>query len=209
MWLYGTCRLQVVLLSLGQYLNSSFVQFRRACYTNTFTLTVAFWAGLYNVYFVSLAFERQVVTLNFYAFSTESCCDFVTLYDGYDSSATQLAAISGRPTFSGSGYSTTQRYMYITFTSDSSSSWSGFSATYSSFEYTRTTTRTMMYPHLFVFCYSAVVNQWYSNMLWDSQRGPGGADWYTSTSYRGHSVTNRMIHNSECVKTFRGAPPPP
>lgn len=74
---------------------------------------------------------HQVITLSFQVFNTESCCDRVMLYDGIDASAPLLVSLSGTvsPT---SYYSSTQRYMYVSFTSDSSVTAIGFNATYTS-----------------------------------------------------------------------------
>jgi len=71
----------------------------------------------------------QVVTLLINALKTETCCDFVLLYDGFDTSANQLAILSGS-VYSPYGYTTTQSYMYIRFTSDTSVTSTGFSAIY-------------------------------------------------------------------------------
>ena len=71
-----------------------------------------------------------MVRLIFTSFYTEFYADYVTLYDGFSLSAPLIASISGRD-YSSSFHASSQRYMYIVFTSDSSSnSYSGFSATY-------------------------------------------------------------------------------
>lgn len=73
----------------------------------------------------------QVITLNFRVFNLESDYDNVILYDGIDTSAPLIASLSGSP-ISSSAYTSTQRYMFLRFTSDSSVTYVGFYATYNS-----------------------------------------------------------------------------
>jgi len=69
-----------------------------------------------------------MVKLTFNSFSTESY-DYVKLYDGYDSSKPLIAILYGSIDLS-LPYTSTQRYMFITFTSDETITSSGFSANY-------------------------------------------------------------------------------
>jgi trimeric autotransporter adhesin len=72
---------------------------------------------------------HQVITLSFRVFDTESCCDRVMLYDGMDALAPLLASLSGIA-LTTPNYTSTQRYMYVSFTSDSSVTSIGFNATF-------------------------------------------------------------------------------
>jgi len=72
----------------------------------------------------------QVVMLTFSAFQTESCCDFIRLYDGYDSSAGFIVELSGSPLLT--SYYSSQMYMFVNFWTDGSITYSGFIATYQS-----------------------------------------------------------------------------
>ncbi|KAK3737634.1 hypothetical protein QZH41_018434, partial [Actinostola sp. cb2023] len=68
------------------------------------------------------------VSLSFQSFVTESCCDHVRVYDGDSSSFPSLGVFSGSslpPTITSSS-----NQLYITFTTDSSGTTSGFSAKY-------------------------------------------------------------------------------
>jgi hypothetical protein len=69
----------------------------------------------------------QAVSLRFYSALTQSCCDFVYIYDGYDMSASLLARLSGNFTAS-TTYNSTQSYMYLRFVTDNSVSAQGFAA---------------------------------------------------------------------------------
>jgi len=69
------------------------------------------------------------VTISFDAFSTEDCCDFVYLYDGIDTTAPMMIALSGNVS-PDSLYTTTQHNMFITFSSDGSVTYNGFIAKY-------------------------------------------------------------------------------
>lgn len=77
-----------------------------------------------------LWFRLQVVELTFVRFSTEGCCDYVTLYDGYNNTASQIRQLSGSVDLS--PIYSTQEYLFIRFHSDSSVASSGFNATYQS-----------------------------------------------------------------------------
>jgi trimeric autotransporter adhesin len=72
---------------------------------------------------------HKVITLSFRVFDTESCCDRVMLYDGMDALAPLLASLSGIA-LTTPNYTSTQRYMYVSFTSDSSVTSIGFNATF-------------------------------------------------------------------------------
>ena len=67
------------------------------------------------------------VTISFSSFSTESGYDFVYLYDGSSTGATLLAQLSGS-SLSTYTYTSSQQYMYVKFTSDTSTTSTGFTA---------------------------------------------------------------------------------
>lgn len=69
--------------------------------------------------------------MSFTDFCTESSYDFVTLYDGNDENAPQIARISGCPP-SDTCFTASNGAMYVRFTSDFSAVYSGFNATYAS-----------------------------------------------------------------------------
>jgi CUB domain len=70
------------------------------------------------------------VALTFVQFSTESCCDSVSLYDGFDSTSFRIASLAGF--LSQTQYYSMQQYLFIRFTTDGSVTRSGFNATYQS-----------------------------------------------------------------------------
>jgi len=72
---------------------------------------------------------REVITLRFMYFNTESNYDNVSLYDGIDQSAPLLAILSGSAPL-GLAYASSQPYLYVRFTSDISKQYNGFDATY-------------------------------------------------------------------------------
>jgi CUB domain len=72
----------------------------------------------------------QVVELDFNSFDTESCCDFVSILDGYDLKSMLMERLSGNYFTPPGGISSSQRYMFIQFTTDDTVVRSGFSATY-------------------------------------------------------------------------------
>jgi len=72
----------------------------------------------------------QVISLVFSAINTERDSDYVNIYDGISASARLLDSLSGTRT--SLIYTSSQHYMFVTFTSDSSVTFSGFSAKYSS-----------------------------------------------------------------------------
>ena len=75
----------------------------------------------------------QVVALTFLQFSTEACCDHVTLYDGYDDTSPSIGVLRGSPVgISGTRFSSTQKYLFMKFISDSGGDSSGFVAFYQS-----------------------------------------------------------------------------
>lgn len=75
----------------------------------------------------------MVVTITFNNFSTESCCDHVRIYDGLNYNSDTIAELSGTYVdLSDMSFSSTQQFMYIYFTSDSSVVSNGFSATFQS-----------------------------------------------------------------------------
>jgi len=70
--------------------------------------------------------------LDFTELSTESCCDFVTMFDGDNAKARMLITLSGVISPPPKGITSSQRYMYVSFVSDDSNHYRGFSATFSS-----------------------------------------------------------------------------
>jgi len=70
--------------------------------------------------------------LEFTEFSTESCCDFLTMFDGDNAKARMLRTLSGVLSPPPKGITSSQRYMYVSFVSDDSNHNRGFSATFSS-----------------------------------------------------------------------------
>jgi CUB domain len=71
----------------------------------------------------------QFVTLSFSYFSTEYYGDYVYIYNGYDTSSSLLATLSG-VYYSSISYTTTQRYMFVMFSSNGYSTYGGFRASY-------------------------------------------------------------------------------
>lgn len=72
----------------------------------------------------------QIIILDFDDFNTESCCDYVEIYDGSNSKAPLIKTLFGTFTTPPGGYNSSQRYMFVKFTSDSSTVRRGFSARY-------------------------------------------------------------------------------
>jgi len=73
----------------------------------------------------------QVVKLTFTAFYTESGYDFVSLYNGYNSSSSRIVQLSGRHSDLPSYYST-QIYMFVNFRTNTATIYSGFIASFMS-----------------------------------------------------------------------------
>ena len=71
----------------------------------------------------------QSVRLSFSSFSTESGYDYVRVYDGESTSARHMGAFSGSST--PSTQTSSQRYMFIRFTTDGSSTGTGWAASWS------------------------------------------------------------------------------
>jgi CUB domain len=69
--------------------------------------------------------------MSFQVFRTQLDWDQVLLYDGIDMSASLFASLSGSLA-SSQAYTSTQRYMYVRFTSDWDTTDIGFNATYAS-----------------------------------------------------------------------------
>jgi CUB domain len=69
------------------------------------------------------------VALSFSYFYTESYFDFVYIYNGNDTSGSLLAGLSGSISSSLS-YTTTQRYMFVMFSSNGYTTYGGFNASY-------------------------------------------------------------------------------
>ena len=68
------------------------------------------------------------IILSFSSFELESCCDYVTVYDGTDDTGTQLGSFNG--TTIPSNVIATSGSMFVTFTSDGSITYQGFEAAY-------------------------------------------------------------------------------
>jgi hypothetical protein len=71
-----------------------------------------------------------VVSLSFDFFYTESDYDFVYIYDGADEEAPLIAKLHGLYPSLPTGFTTTQRNMFVRFTSDDSVHNGGFSASF-------------------------------------------------------------------------------
>jgi hypothetical protein len=78
-------------------------------------------------------FFYQIINIVFNDFQTESCCDFVFLYDGETTKDKLIAPISGSNQPSSVGYNSTQQYMLVRFLTDASVTARGFTATFVSF----------------------------------------------------------------------------
>lgn len=72
-----------------------------------------------------------IILLEFDLFTTQSAYDFVTIFDGPDTSATNLGSWSGR--FKPPALSSSSNELYVIFTSDSSVTLSGFEASYTTY----------------------------------------------------------------------------
>lgn len=77
--------------------------------------------------------SQMVVKIIFNSFPTESCCDYVSIYDGVNNSSNAIAYLSGNDvSLNDMIFSSTQQYMYIYFTSESFNESQGFVATFES-----------------------------------------------------------------------------
>tara|TARA_Y100000782_G_scaffold113915_1_gene148385 strand:- start:3468 stop:6128 length:2661 start_codon:yes stop_codon:yes gene_type:complete len=85
-------------------------------YANNESHSVILGTGLYGMQ----------VQLDFTSFQLEGCCDYLTIYDGVDASGTQL--YYGNGTNSPGTVQSTTGSLYVTFTSDGSVTYSGWSA---------------------------------------------------------------------------------
>jgi CUB domain len=97
-----------------------------------------------------------VVKLDFYYFNTQPDADYVYIYDGEDGSAPLLGQLSGTYCSPPAGFTTTQQYMFIQFTSDGKTNFNGFGATFSTAEYGK--------RPLFALCVSDCVILFTSNI---------------------------------------------
>jgi CUB domain len=86
------------------------------------------------VFVVIFGLDQQFVLLTFNTLSTEDDYDFVYIFDGIDSTDDQLMVgqLSRHHWNSMPNYLTSQRYMFIRFTSNSNNQFQGFEATYNS-----------------------------------------------------------------------------
>jgi len=64
----------------------------------------------------------------FVEFDTESCCDVVTVLDGNSLKSRLIVSLAGSVPTIPEGYSSTQRYMFVRFVSDSTVTAAGFRA---------------------------------------------------------------------------------
>ena len=74
---------------------------------------------------------EQVVQITITSYATESLDDNIYIYDGSSTSSLLLASLSG-VSYTGSTYRSSQAYMYVLFSSDSSITYGGFTATFQS-----------------------------------------------------------------------------
>jgi len=72
------------------------------------------------------------VQMDFTFFSTEECCDALILFDGDSVKASRIALLSGSLVPPPTGLNSTQKFMFVRFSSDSSGTARGFNATYTS-----------------------------------------------------------------------------
>ena len=79
---------------------------------------------------VIISCEFQLVTLDFTFFQTESCCDFVYVYDGDSTKSPLMQTLNGKIDPPPSRIISTQRSLFIRFTSDPTDTDVGFSATF-------------------------------------------------------------------------------
>jgi hypothetical protein len=94
---------------------------------------------------VNHIFVEQVVKLDFVYFGTQLEADFVYIYDGVDDKAPLMARLSGTYCSPPAGYTTTQQYMFIRFTSDSKINFNGFGAVFSTSIYGKDVTECVTY----------------------------------------------------------------
>lgn len=90
------------------------------------------------------------ITLTFSAFSLESCCDYVRIYNGTSTSAPLIGSYNGSsipPSITSSGGA-----LYVTFTSDGSVTYQGWTASYTSVSACTTTTPTITASGPTSFC---------------------------------------------------------
>lgn len=73
----------------------------------------------------------MVVSVTFNVFGTQLSSDFIRIYDGFNTSSRLIAALSGT-NLNQYTYSSTQKYMYIRFTSNISDTYPGFAAVFQS-----------------------------------------------------------------------------
>ena len=74
----------------------------------------------------------QFVQVDFTFFATEACCDTLILFDGDSVKAPRVAVLAGSLVPPPSGLNSTQKFMFVRFSSDSADAARGFSATYTS-----------------------------------------------------------------------------
>lgn len=70
--------------------------------------------------------EGYTIDATFAVFHLEGCCDYFYLYDGSDASAPTLVNGANGTSEAGNSYSSTGRYLYLTFSSDGSVSYAGY-----------------------------------------------------------------------------------
>ena len=108
-----------------------------------------------------------IITLTFSAFSLESCCDYVRVYDGSNSSSRLIGTYNGSTipaTITSTGSS-----LFITFTSDNSISYPGWTASYSACTLTKpsiTTSNTQVCNGTITLATTALTGvqyQWFNN----------------------------------------------
>jgi len=81
---------------------------------------------------ITAAMVDMVIVLDFEELYTESCCDFVTVFDGDNAKAPMIDTFSGLITPPPRGIASTQPYMFVRFDSDDTINYRGFSATFKS-----------------------------------------------------------------------------
>jgi CUB domain len=79
-----------------------------------------------------LSVVHQFVRLNFEKISTEKQADVIYVYDGKNANGSLVDQLSGTSWIVLPTYTTTQRYLFIRFTTNNETEFAGFSAKYSS-----------------------------------------------------------------------------
>ena len=94
----------------------------------------------------------QVVTISFEYFLTQADADFLYIHDGVDAGSSLIAKLQETYQTSVGSFWSSQEYMFVRFTSDSSINYGGFKAIYQSVSY-----GTIYHPSINI--YSCTISQ--------------------------------------------------